>query len=71
MITEPTGGRLFRAGTGEQVVRAFSQIRDELRMQYILTYYTDRAPEEGAAPVVKVRRKGLKVKTALPLDLAN
>ncbi len=71
VITEPTGGRLFRAGTGEQVVRAFSQIRDELRMQYILTYYTDRAPEEGAAPVVKVRRKGLKVKTALPLDLAN
>jgi hypothetical protein len=56
---------------GEQVERAFAQIEHELRSQYVLTYYTDRRPEEGIAPVVGVARRGMKVKSALPLDLAN
>ncbi|HVS14847.1 MAG TPA: VWA domain-containing protein [Thermoanaerobaculia bacterium] len=71
LITDPTGGRLFQVATTEQVENAFAQIQDELRSQYVLTYYSERRPEEGIAPVVGVARRGMKVKTALPLDLAN
>lgn len=71
LITDPTGGRLFQAVSADQVVRAFDQIQAELRQQYVLTFYTDRPPEPGDDLLVKVRRKGAKVKTALPLDLAE
>jgi VWFA-related protein len=71
LITDPTGGRLFHVASPEQVSRVFEQIRDELHSQYVLTYYTDRAPGVGARPTVKVLRKGTRVKTALPLDLAD
>ena len=70
LITKPTGGRLFQVVSVDQVPRAFAQIQDELRKQYVLTYYTETAPTERA-PVVKVLRKGLKVKAALPLDQVN
>ena len=71
VVTDPTGGRLFRAGSMEHVSRAFAQIQDELRKQYVLTYYSETAPEAGVLPRVKLRQKGLRVKTALPLDLAD
>ena len=71
LITEPTGGRMFQALNAEQVVRAFDQIQDELRQQYILTFYTDQLPEPGDDLKVKVLKKGARVKTALPLDLAQ
>lgn len=71
LITDPTGGRLFQVGSIEQVENAFAQIQDELRNQYVLTYYSERASEEPLAPVVGVERKGVEVRTAIPLDLAN
>ncbi len=71
LITDPTGGRLYHAGSADQVAHAFAQIEDELRNQYILTYYTDRPPETASDAVVKALGKGNQVKTALPLDLAN
>ncbi|HVS66892.1 MAG TPA: VWA domain-containing protein [Thermoanaerobaculia bacterium] len=71
LITDPTGGRLFQVGNVEQVHNAFAQIQDELRHQYVLTYYSERTPEQGPAPEVDVERKGVKVKTAIPLDLAQ
>ncbi|MEM6702727.1 MAG: VWA domain-containing protein [Acidobacteriota bacterium] len=71
LITDPTGGRLFQALNAEQVERAFAQIQAELRQQYVLTFYTDRPPEPGDDLQVRVNRKGAKVKTALPLDLAE
>jgi VWFA-related protein len=71
LITDPTGGRLFQVGSIEQVHNAFAQIQDELRHQYVLTYYSERTPEQGPAPEVGVERKGIKVKTAIPLDLAQ
>jgi len=71
VVTDPTGGRFFRANTMEQVNNAFAQIQDELRKQYVLTYYSERAPEAGVLPKVKINRKGLVVRTALPLDLAD
>ena len=71
VVTEPTGGRLFQVGSMEQVARAFAQIQDELRKQYVLTYYSDTAPAPGVLPKVRIRQKGLRVKTAVPLDLAD
>ena len=71
LITNPTGGRLFQVSSGEQVTHAFAQIENELRNQYVLTYHTDKPPEIGKAPVVKVLQKGMKVKSALPLDLVE
>ena len=71
LITDPTGGRLFQVGNVDQIHNAFAQIQDELRHQYVLTYYSERSPEQGPAPEVDVERKGVKVKTAIPLDLAQ
>ena len=71
LVTEPTGGRLFRARTPEQITRAFDQIRSELRNQYVLTYYTDDPPRPGEPPVLDVEVegfKGLKVKAILGAD---
>lgn len=71
LITDPTGGRLFQIGLPEQVASAFGQIENELRNQYVLMYYTDSVPEARSTPVVEVEGKGLRVKTAIPLDLAD
>jgi VWFA-related protein len=68
LITDPTGGRLFNVVTPEQMSRAFAEIRDELHRQYVLTYYTDRPPGEGGAPEVRVKRAGLEVRSAVPLE---
>ncbi|MEM1204718.1 MAG: VWA domain-containing protein, partial [Acidobacteriota bacterium] len=45
LLTDPTGGRLIRAGGGG-LGRAFGQIAAELRNQYVLFYYTDRPLED-------------------------
>jgi VWFA-related protein len=71
LITEPTGGRLYQVGSSEQVERAFEQIERELRLQYVLSFYTDRAPETVPDTKVRVRRKGLEVRSALPLEPAD
>ena len=71
LVTGPTGGRMFHVVTDEQVIAAFDRIQEELREQYILTYYTDAEVDLGSRPVVRVRGKGLKVRTAIPLDLAD
>ena len=43
-LTDPTGGRLFRASRMEGVQRALQQIENELRSQYVLTYYSQLDP---------------------------
>jgi VWFA-related protein len=68
LITDPTGGRLFNVVSTEQMERAFAEIQEELRRQYVLTYYTDRSPDEPASPVVRVRRQGMEVRSAVPLE---
>jgi len=60
VVTEPTGGRMFRARTTEQLSRAFAQINSDLRSQYVLTYYTDSPPEPGSPPEVDVVLEGFK-----------
>jgi Ca-activated chloride channel family protein len=71
LITDPTGGRLFHVVTPEQMSRAFAEIQEELHRQYVLTYYTERQPGEGGAPEVRVKRAGLEVRSAVPLETAD
>ena len=68
LITDPTGGRLFSVTGPEQVSRAFAEIREELHRQYVLTYYTERAVGEGGPAEVRVKRAGLEVRSAVPLE---
>ena len=71
LITKPTGGRMFHVVTNDQVAAAFERIREELSKQYVLTYYTDSTPDPRSRPVVKIKQKGLRVRIAIPLDLAG
>ena len=71
LLTDPTGGRLYRVGTPEQIDRAFTLINAELRNQYVLTYYTDTPPEPGRPPKVEVEapgHKGLEAKVVFGTD---
>jgi len=70
-----SGGRLFRIDPKlpqeeflNRVQRVFNQIRDDLRRQQVLTYYTSRPIGAAVDPDVQVVRKGLTVKSVLPLD---
>ncbi|MCH9647159.1 MAG: VWA domain-containing protein [Deltaproteobacteria bacterium] len=69
-LTDPTGGRLFRASRMEGARRALAQIDNELRSQYVLTYYSELDPA-GDLPKIAVRipgRKGVKVKAIHGLE---
>ncbi len=69
LVTGPTGGRLFRLGSFDQLGDAFDRIEAELRSQYVLLYYASEVPSVGSMPEVEVvGRKGLKVKAVVPLD---
>ncbi|MEM1177260.1 MAG: VWA domain-containing protein [Acidobacteriota bacterium] len=74
LITEPTGGRLLRtsgARGGDGLLRAFRQVADELRSQYIITYYTDRPLADLDGRDVEVRlpdRKKVDVRSVLAWD---
>ena len=68
LITGPTGGRLFQIESIDQMANVFDHIEDELRRQYVLTYYSERPFGAALEPEVRVTRKGLKVRSALPLD---
>jgi VWFA-related protein len=71
LVTDPTGGRLYRVGSPEQISRAFSLINAELRNQYVLTYYTDTPPAPGKPPKVRIEapdHKGLRAKVVFGTD---
>ena len=68
LITGPTGGRLFQIESIDQMARVFDHIEQELRRQYVLTYYSERPFGAAVEPDVRVHRKGLKVRSALPLE---
>ena len=74
-ISERTGGRLFPIGrsTGsapwpEQLATVFAQIQNDLRHQYVLTYYSDQPPGAPIEPEVRVTRRGLILRSAVPLE---
>lgn len=70
-----SGGRLFQIDPElpasefvSRVEEVFDQIREDLRRQQVLTYYTGRAIGSAIDPEVQVAREGLTVKSVLPLD---
>ena len=70
-VTDPTGGRLYRVGSPDQLDRAFTLINAELRNQYVLTYYTDTPPEPGRPPAIEIDapgHKGLRAKVVFGGD---
>lgn len=68
LITGPTGGRLFQIESIDQMASVFDHIEEELRRQYVLTYYSQRPLGSAIEPEVRVTRRGLRVRSALPLD---
>lgn len=70
-----SGGRLFQIDAElpsseflGRVQRVFDQIREDLRRQQVLTYYTSRPIGAAIDPDVQAVREGLTVKSVLPLD---
>jgi Ca-activated chloride channel homolog len=54
-LADRSGGRLYEADTLYNVTQAFSNIAEELRHQYSLSYYPSNVKKDGAYRRVKVR----------------
>ena len=73
-LTRRTGGRLFRihpdllqSELTAEMERVFDRIDTDLRHQHVLTYYSSLPPGEGIEPEVRILRRGLTLKSVLPL----
>ncbi len=73
-IAEETGGRLFHlqlhGGSrwwAEPIEQVFEQIEEDLRHQHVLTWYTEQPRGAPAEPDIRVTRRGLKLRSAVPL----
>lgn len=60
LLTDPTGGRLLRTSARGGLGRAFQQIADELRSQYLLSFYTDRPIDDLNASEIEITVPGKK-----------
>lgn len=56
-MTEETGGRVLNAHNGNQLEKAFREISDELRSQYVLGYYPTNMARDGTFRKIKVEVK--------------
>jgi len=72
---QQSGGRLFGIDPElpppdflDEVRQVFDQIREDLRRQHVLAYYSNRPVGAAIEPGVQVLRDGLTVKSVLPLD---
>ncbi len=72
---EQSGGRLFRIDPElapsdflRSAREVFDQVRDDLRRQHVLTYYSGRPVGVAIEPSVQALRNGMTVKSVLPLD---
>src|SRR5262249_33687238 len=54
-LSERSGARLYRADKIGNVSQAFSQIADDLRHQYALSYYPTNASQDGSYRRIQVR----------------
>ena len=73
-LTRRTGGRLFRiqpdlppSDLAAEMEQVFDRIDTDLRHQHVLTYYSNLAPGEGTEPDVRSTRRGVTLKSVLPL----
>lgn len=74
LISRQTGGRLYYVDLfadnppwTQRIQRVFEQIEEDLRHQHVLTYYSDQPFGAPVEPEIKVTRRGLKLRSAVPL----
>lgn len=74
-ISRQTGGRLFYVNLSadnppwaRRIQEVFNQIEDDLRHQHVLTYYTDQPADTPLTPEVRVTRRQLSLRSAVPLE---
>ncbi len=74
-ISRRTGGRLFTielspdtAAWTEELRAAFDRIEEDLRHQHVLTWYSDASSDSASVPKVRVTRRGLTLRSAVPLE---
>ena len=74
-ISQQTGGRLFHIRLSghavpwtERIEQVFDRIEDDLRHQHVLTYYSNQPMGSPVEPEIKVTRRGLKLRSAVPLE---
>ncbi len=51
-----------------RIQSVFRQIEEDLRHQHVLTYYTGERSGTAVAPEVRVARRGLVLRSAVPLE---
>ena len=63
-LAEVSGGRVLRGSSDEELARAFTEVREEIRNQYLLTYVPNQLERPGTwRPLsVKVRCDGCRVR---------
>ncbi|MXX76894.1 MAG: VWA domain-containing protein [Holophagales bacterium] len=73
-ISRQTGGRVFPVRLldddppwVERIEQAFDQIEEDLRHQQVLTYYSDRPLGTAVEPEIRVTRRDLRLRSAVPL----
>ena len=74
-ISRKTGGRLFHIlpfaeGTAptDRIEQVFNQIEKDLRHQHVLTYYSDQPLGVPVEPEIRMTRRGLSLRSAVPLE---
>lgn len=74
-ISRQTGGRRFviqladdDPPLAERIEQVFDQIQNDLRHQHVLTYYSDLPLGTAVEPEVRVTRRGLRLRSAVPLE---
>ena len=66
-VTEKTGGRLYFVQEVEELAGVYSEINQELRAQYLVTYYADSttAGQPRDDVQVKIGRRGVKARAVI------
>ena len=74
-ISRRTGGRVFPIRLlvddppwAERIEQVFDQIEEDLRHQHVLAWYSDRPPGAPIEPEIRVTRRGLRLRSAVPLE---
>lgn len=57
-MTRQTGGRLIRVSNGKDLRKAFDELAQELRSQYVIGYYPTNAARDGSFRKVKIEVSG-------------
>ena len=77
-VSQRTGGRLFHVRVAEanppwtdRIGLVFDRIEDDLRHQHVLTYYSGQPLGDPVEPEVRMTRRGLSLRSAVPLVRAG